>query len=268
MEALRKVRVQRRDPNSGEVHTRELRKVPTDSFVTADRLLTIVGDAVWQWAKTQNEHGQQPRGILEKAWIKIDQIPANTSGCKKWTNSHKPGFPFRPVCYSKTTQTCTLRNTPNKISRLELHEGLRELLGLSFAWCHMDLLMRTMNERAAPTARDASTQSIARETFIGALWPRVSKLAFDYSLERQPQSGSQSPSRVNVSAFSLQQSLVLTPEDDNQDTSPQQQRGRRQIRQNSHVRYHRTGIGARDETESKEDDFEESKTSLILVDDL
>ncbi|GBG27638.1 Hypothetical Protein FCC1311_038612 [Hondaea fermentalgiana] len=201
MDALQKVRIRTKDPITGEENVKELRKVPTDSHVTAERLVNIVGDAVWKWARAQNDHAQKPRGILERAWEQIDRISVNTSGCKMWKNANKPGFPYRPLCYSQTTQTCTLGNTPNKISRLELHEGLREVLGLKFAWCHVDMLIRTMNQRAMPTGKNASIQSIARETFIGALWPRVSKLAFDHCLEFG-----------NVNAHTIQSVLTLQDE--------------------------------------------------------
>jgi hypothetical protein len=175
MEALKTVEV-RSVGADGREAVRRYKRVPVDSRVTADRLLRIVGDAVWAWAAERGEGGEV-RGALERVWREIDQLAENTSGCKQWKNKTRADFPYRTVCFSKTDKSCSLRNTPNKVSRLELMEGLRETLGLLMSWCHVEVLVREINGRV-PRAKGSSKESIAMSTFISALWPYCADKAF------------------------------------------------------------------------------------------
>lgn len=177
----------------GVVELREEYKyVPVDSYYTADRLMKIVADAIWATAKLaarENKNGM-PRAALELTWEAFNELPLNTSGCKYWKNNTLTPFPYRQLCYSKTTQTCTLKNTPNKLSRLEFMEGVREVLGIYLDWCHLDVVMRRICTTGPMPSRHskggASRQSIAKKQFITAFWPLVSTAAFEDACDLDP----------------------------------------------------------------------------------
>jgi len=159
-------------------HDRQYRKVPVSSRVDGEKLLRIVGDAIWSVTLAA---GNEPRAVLEEVWKEMDTIKRNTSGCRLWKSNVRPAFPYREVCFSETPQTCTLGNTPGRVSRLELMEGLRRTLGLWVSWCHVDLLLREINTRV-PRRAGQSKECIAKETFIAAMWPFVAPHAFRHSL--------------------------------------------------------------------------------------
>ena len=171
----------------GVVECREEYKyVPVTSYYTGERLMKILADAIWATAKAHlNPHQNElPRACLESIWDAFNNLPLNTSGCKYWRNNTLTPFPYRQLCYSKTTQTCTLKNTPDKISRLEFMEGVREVLGVYLDWCHLDQVMRIICT-AGPlpprgrTGKAPSRQSITKKQFVTAFWPLVSVLAFE-----------------------------------------------------------------------------------------
>lgn len=167
----------------------------------------IVGDAIWVWAKenlprSRNNFGSvhengsvelsptgsfigfsnsgnyrkgSMKGVLEEVWEEFDDLAENTSGCPLWKNDNIPKFPFRKVCYSKDGKRLTLRNTPGKVSRLELMEGLRECLRLSISWAHVDRLMQTMNSRVPRGKGVGSKETLSKCTFVSVMWPYISK---------------------------------------------------------------------------------------------
>jgi len=168
--------------------------------------MIIVGDAIWKWAK--QTQGAEPRAVLESVWKEIDVLPQNSSGCKMWKNEIQPKFPYRPVCYNKSKQTCTLGNTPGKVSRLELMEGLRETLGLSISWCHVEHLMREIHARAPALAKGESKGTVSKATFVAAFWPFVSKHALYHLIDKEE--------RSDVSSTCVQQMLTEPKQQCNQ----------------------------------------------------
>jgi len=198
MEALHKVRMRVRDPRSGDLVAGEFWKVPSSSRISGKRLLEIVGEAIWNLAKTRKEElgDVDVKAALEKVWNLMDRIEVNSQGCRLWKNEVYPKFPFRPVCFSQTPQTCTLSNTPGNVSRLEFAEGLKRLLGLAMSWCHFDQLIREINARS----QGKSLQSISKKSFVVAFWPIVAELSRRHLLEAGD---------CKVNASSLQQTLTL-----------------------------------------------------------
>jgi len=172
MDALKTVRVRL---ENGQ--TREYKKVGIDTSV--DKLMAIVGDAAWQWILDSHSQGEELRAVLFKLWSLIDTLPQNTSGCRLWKNDIKTHRFIRPVCQTNKSKTCSLENTPNKVSRLEFMQGMQEILGIMMSWCHIDTLMRHFNKYAA---KELSRNCICKSAFVTALWPYVSKKAFEYML--------------------------------------------------------------------------------------
>lgn len=181
-----------------------LKRVKLKTKMSAPRLMEVMGSAMWEWGlSNQDNQKQNPNGVLEVLWAKFDTLPLNTGGCKSWRNSHKPKFPFRAICYSETSKSCTLGNTPNKISRLEFEEGIRHYLGLDMSWCHVDLIVRTIaNSRPEPGAsqKRRSREYIYKADFLQAFWPYIA----DKSFTHQANFGSNCPS-----IQSIQESLTL-----------------------------------------------------------
>lgn len=178
----------------------EYKVVPLDSYYTGDRLMKILAEAIWGCAKdsAKAQHNRLPKAALETTWEAFNDLPLNTSGCKYWKNNTVTPFPYRQLCYSKTTRTCTLRNTPNKLTRLEFMEGVREVLGVYLKWCHMDQLMRIICTSGPVVSRkggkaQGSKQSISKEQFITAFWPLVSAAAFEDMCNMDPNEFDLSP---------------------------------------------------------------------------
>ena len=90
-------------------------------------------------------------------------------------------------------------------------EGLRESLKLLVGWPHVDLLIRTFNERipAPRKGTKVAKESISKSTFVSVLWPLVSKKSFDHMMQHPSLIPGTNQIEI-LSASSMQKSLTTT----------------------------------------------------------